>query len=72
MLPTRDALDLDGLEISDRDLDLLLSVDVDVWKQEAALMPEYFAKFGDRLPQAIADEQAALVQRLEAATQTGA
>ena len=64
VLPTRDALDLDGLEISDRDLDLLLSVDVDVWKQEAALMPEYFGQFGDHLPQAITDEHRALVERL--------
>jgi phosphoenolpyruvate carboxykinase (GTP) len=65
VLPTRDALDLEGLEISDRDLDLLLSVDVDVWKQEAALMPEYFGQFGDHLPQAIKDEQHALVERLD-------
>ena len=66
VLPTREALDTDGLDISDRDLDLLLSVDREVWKQEAALMPEYFAQFGDHLPQAIADEQRALVDRLEA------
>ena len=65
VLPTRDALDLDGLDISDRDLDLLLSVDVDVWKQEAALMPEYFGQFGDHLPQAITDEHRALVERLD-------
>ncbi len=65
VLPTRDALDLDGLEVSDRDLDLLLSVDREVWKQEAALMPDYFGQFGDHLPQAIADEQASLVRRLE-------
>ena len=66
VLPTREALDTDGLDISDRDLDLLLSVDREVWKQEAALMPEYFAQFGDHLPQPIADELRALVERLEA------
>jgi phosphoenolpyruvate carboxykinase (GTP) len=38
-----------------------------VWKQEAALMPEYFAQFGDRLPAAITAEQEALVARLDAA-----
>jgi phosphoenolpyruvate carboxykinase (GTP) len=65
VLPDKDELDLDGLDVPDRDLDVLLSVDRDVWKQEAALMPDYFAQFGDRLPQAISDEQAALVQRLE-------
>ncbi len=65
VLPTKDALDLDGLEISDRDLDLLLSVDTEVWKQEAALMPEYFAQFGDQLPAAITAEHQALMERLE-------
>ncbi len=64
VLPTRDALDTEGLEISDRDLDLLLSVDRDVWRQEASLMPEYFSQFGERLPQAITDEHKALTQRL--------
>ena len=58
------ALDLDGLDLSDSDLDLLLSVDREVWQQEAALMPEYFGQFGDRLPQAITDEHHALVERL--------
>ncbi|MBC7374215.1 MAG: phosphoenolpyruvate carboxykinase (GTP), partial [Frankiales bacterium] len=65
VLPTRAALDTDGLDISDRDLDLLLSVDTEVWKQEAALMPEYFGQFGAHLPQAINDEQQALVERLQ-------
>ena len=67
VLPSRSELDLDGLDVPDRDLDLLLSVDAAVWKQEASLMPEYFAQFGDRLPQAITDEHAALVARLDAA-----
>ena len=67
VLPTRDALDLDGLEIEDAHLDLLLSVDADVWKQEAALMPEYFAQFGDALPEAITEEHRKLVARLEQA-----
>ena len=40
------------------------AVDAEVWKQEAALMPEYFGQFGDHLPQAITDEHAALVERL--------
>jgi phosphoenolpyruvate carboxykinase (GTP) len=66
-LPTRDALDLDGLDMPQQDLDLLLSVDTEVWKKEAELMPEYFAQFGDRLPQAIKDEHHALVERLDKA-----
>jgi phosphoenolpyruvate carboxykinase (GTP) len=67
VLPTKDALDLDGLDMPEADLDLLLSVDTEVWKKEAELMPEYFAQFGDRLPQAIKDEHHALVERLDKA-----
>jgi len=67
VLPTRTALDLKGLDIEDRDLDLLLSVDREVWKKEAALMPDYFGQFGDHLPQAINDEHRALVERLDKA-----
>ncbi|MCY7365022.1 MAG: phosphoenolpyruvate carboxykinase (GTP) [Frankiaceae bacterium] len=67
VLPTRDALDLDGLDVPGQDLDLLLSVDTEVWKKEAALMPDYFGQFGDHLPQAIKDEHSALVERLEKA-----
>ncbi len=67
IVPTADALDLDGLEIPAEDLETLLSVDPEVWKQEAGLMPEYFGQFGDHLPQAITDEHAALVERLEKA-----
>ncbi len=66
-LPTRNALDLDGLDMPQQDLDLLLSVDTEVWKKEAELMPEYFAQFGDHLPQAIKDEHHALVERLDKA-----
>jgi phosphoenolpyruvate carboxykinase (GTP) len=65
VLPAPGELDLDGLDLPERDLDLLLSVDPEVWSQEAALMPEYFAQFGDRLPAAITREHAALVERLE-------
>ncbi len=67
VLPTRDALDLDGLDLPEQDLELLLSVDAEVWKHEASLLPEYFQQFGDRLPQAITDEHHALVQRLDEA-----
>jgi phosphoenolpyruvate carboxykinase (GTP) len=63
-VPAPGSFDTDGLLIDPKDLDLLLSVDLDVWKQEAALMPEHFAIFGDHLPQELADEYEALVARL--------
>ncbi len=44
-LPAPGALDLDGLDISQADLDLLLTVDTQAWKQEAEQIPEFFARF---------------------------
>jgi phosphoenolpyruvate carboxykinase (GTP) len=64
-LPTREALDTEGLSIDDADLDTLLTVDTEVWKQEAALVPEHFEKFGDHMPKALWDEYHDLVRRLE-------
>jgi phosphoenolpyruvate carboxykinase (GTP) len=66
VLPTPEALDLEGLDLPAEDLEVLLSVDPVVWAQEAERLPEYFAQFGEHLPQAITDEHAALVERLRA------
>jgi phosphoenolpyruvate carboxykinase (GTP) len=63
-LPAEGALDTEGLDLSDADLDLLLSVDRDAWREEAALVPEFFQKFGDHLPKELWEEYEALVKRL--------
>jgi phosphoenolpyruvate carboxykinase (GTP) len=49
-LPTKEALDLNGLEIDEVDLDEILSVDVDGWKSAIPQIREHYAQFGDRLP----------------------
>jgi phosphoenolpyruvate carboxykinase (GTP) len=64
--PTRDGLDLDGLDLSDEALATLLDVDAEVWTEEAALIPDFYARFGDRLPQALWDQHAGLTNRLAA------
>ena len=66
LVPADGELDLDGLDVPAQDLALLLDVDSEIWKQEAGLIPEYFAQFGDRLPTEMADEHARLVERLQA------
>jgi len=63
-LPTADALDLEGLDLSDADRALLLSVDPLVWREEAALSRDYLAGFGDSLPPTLLREQEALEARL--------
>ncbi|WP_201260856.1 phosphoenolpyruvate carboxykinase (GTP) [Embleya scabrispora] len=65
VLPTRESLDLKGLDLSDAELDLLLSVDREIWKQEAALVPEHLEKFGTHTPQGLWDEYNKLVARLD-------
>lgn len=62
-LPTRSALDLDGLDIDDADLDAILSVDTVGWKGAIPQIRDHFAQFGDKLP----DELNSAVDRLEAA-----
>jgi phosphoenolpyruvate carboxykinase (GTP) len=67
-LPTKAAFDIDGLDIDERAFDVLLSVDVDVWRDEAARMPEFLRTLGERMPKEIWDEHAALLARLDAAS----
>ncbi len=66
-VPTVESLDVSGLNLTDHQLFLLLTVDRSVWKEEASLIPAAYEKFGDRLPQALWDEHDALIERLEAA-----
>jgi phosphoenolpyruvate carboxykinase (GTP) len=65
ILPTKESLPTEGLDIDEADLDTLLRLDVDVWKQEAALIPEHYETFGDRVPADLWTELEALVARLE-------
>jgi phosphoenolpyruvate carboxykinase (GTP) len=72
LVPSKGSLDLDGLVLSDAELDLLLTVDHDVWAEEAALIPPHYRKFGDRLPTALWEQHAALLRRLDADGETPA
>ena len=63
-LPAPGALDLDGLRLSQADLDLLLTVDPQDWKLEADRMPEFFAMFGDHLPERLWELHQDLIDRL--------
>jgi phosphoenolpyruvate carboxykinase (GTP) len=64
-LPMKEDLDTQGLNLTDAQINLLLSVDRSVWKEEASLIPDNYNRFGDRLPKALWDEHEALIQRLE-------
>jgi len=64
LVPTRDSLDLEGLEIADDRLELLLTVDRDTWQEEAALIPAHYERFGEHLPAELWAEYRELVARL--------
>jgi phosphoenolpyruvate carboxykinase (GTP) len=64
LLPAPGALDLSGLDISQDDLDLLLTVDVQAWKREAEQMPEFFRGFGGHLPARLWELHEELTARL--------
>ena len=66
-MPTRDALDVEGLDMPARDLDELLRVDVDSWLQEIPSIKQHYEQFGDRLPQGLREELVDLENRLQAA-----
>ena len=64
-VPTPESLDLEGLNLQAGDLEALLTVDRKGWLQELPLIREYYAQFGDRMP----EELNALVDHLEEALQ---
>jgi phosphoenolpyruvate carboxykinase (GTP) len=50
MVPTPEALNLDGLNLSRADVQSLLRVERDEWAAEVPEIRAFFEKFGDRLP----------------------
>jgi phosphoenolpyruvate carboxykinase (GTP) len=64
VIPTPEALELDGLGLTDADIKVLLEVDVDTWQREASSIREYFTFLGASVPEALYDELDALDKRL--------
>ena len=63
-VPTPDALDTDGLDMTPEQLEEVLKVDVEEWKAEIPQITEWFEKFGDDLPATLWTELDALKARL--------
>jgi len=63
-LPKREAINLDGLDVSREAMTELLTVDRDAWKAECESIEQHFKQFGDRLPAALAEELLRLRGRL--------
>ncbi|MGW7191965.1 phosphoenolpyruvate carboxykinase (GTP), partial [Streptomyces sp. NPDC054838] len=56
ILPTADSLDTEGLDLPAEDLEFLLTVDKEVWRDEAALVPEHLNTYGDHTPKELWDQ----------------
>ncbi|MBU6320263.1 MAG: phosphoenolpyruvate carboxykinase (GTP) [Alphaproteobacteria bacterium] len=63
-VPAKSSLDVGGLGLSDGQLDTLLAVNHDVWREEASLIPAFFERFGEHLPRELWDQHGALTRRL--------
>jgi phosphoenolpyruvate carboxykinase (GTP) len=63
-VPTPDAIDTTGLDIDLTTLAQLLQVDTESWRQEIPLVEGHYAGIGDRVPQELRDQLAALEKRL--------
>jgi len=63
-VPTRSSLDLDGLDLTDEQIELLLTVDNEAWRDEAEQIAPHYERFGDHLPRPLWDELDKLNKRL--------
>ncbi len=63
-LPYAKDIAIDGLDLDTKVMEDLLSVDKDLWKEDAAGIREFYAQVGDRVPAELYDELKALETRL--------
>jgi len=65
-MPTIDAIDTEGLDVSAKDMAELLVVDKDAWLLEVASIKEYYKTWGTKLPKELLNQLDALEKRLKA------
>lgn len=67
IVPTREDLDLTGLDITDEELEAALAVRPEEWAEELPGIDEWFAKFGDKLPAQVRAQRDALAEAISEA-----
>ncbi|SDU77920.1 phosphoenolpyruvate carboxykinase (GTP) [Arcanobacterium phocae] len=67
LYPKREDFNLEGSGVSEADWEAMYTLDPEAWEAETVETEEYFAKFGDSVPEALMDELAALRERIAAA-----
>ncbi len=64
-MPSIDAIDRTGLDVSEADMAELLKVNKDEWLKEVVSIREHYTKFGDHLPKELSNQLDALEKRLK-------
>jgi phosphoenolpyruvate carboxykinase (GTP) len=64
-VPKKSAINVEGLNVTDADLNELLTVNLDEWRTEVGSIREHYATFGDRLPATLHAQVDALEARLK-------
>ena len=64
-VPNTDDINLDGLDLTKETLAGLLTVDKEMWKQDADGITEFYKKFGDKLPKELSAELETLKSNLK-------
>ncbi|HEX4622994.1 MAG TPA: phosphoenolpyruvate carboxykinase (GTP) [Solirubrobacteraceae bacterium] len=67
LVPAEGALDVEGLDIAAENLEELFAIDPDEWREQLPQVHEYYAKFGEDLPDELSAQLAALEKRLDEA-----
>ncbi len=63
--PNPEDINLEGLDVTVDTLKELLRVDPELWRQEVAGIKEFYAKFGDKLPEELKHQLAVLEENLK-------
>ncbi len=64
-VPKKSAINVEGLNVTDADLNELLTVNLDEWRTEVGSIREHYATFGDHLPAKLHAQVDALEARLK-------
>ena len=64
LLPTSESIPTEGLDVTDAEMNELLRVDVEGWRQEVPLIAEHYEKLGRRVPETLHEQLAKLEKRL--------
>jgi phosphoenolpyruvate carboxykinase (GTP) len=64
-LPAPGSLEIEGLDVSAEDLELLTRFDPEAWRAQLPQVRDHFARFGERLPEALRGQLARLEEQLD-------